>query len=355
MFNCKIIAVILAVLCVTTVSQSANVTFDGGDPDDSKPWTKPDNWDTGVIPGTLDSVFFDPSKFAVVDTEVPDISNLYVDNSSVLNITSWGLSLDRPSFFADLNVYYHAGTGYNGPGTGTSMQEGAILMSSGTFSCETLSVGWAGVGMLYFEGGEINCDTNMYVGYHPQARGTVFMSGGTMNIGGQLWINHNTNGCVFNVDEGILNVASDIYLGYNADKTGELNVSGGQVNANALIVGYDGIGKVSLTGGVMNISALAFGFGLGDTGYGSIDITEGIINYFGGDITATVDIWEIGGQLLAYGGTGDVLAVYDPCDNTTTVWAYPSAAYDPNNTMDMDMDGDVDIEDLRDFSGDWLK
>lgn len=279
-------------------------------------WNDVSNWfpDYNRLPGAGDVVLQNPIvgfPHPTIDSAVPDVG-WYRPGHAGFTV---GLRM-LPG--GSLNCIYEASLAHEA-GTQATLN---LKDGGGSFSCSAaINVGWLGTGKINLAaGGTVTSAGNTTLAWNTGSTGIVSMAGGMMNVGDSLWVSTFSSGGLFDMSDGELNVTNNIILGWDSGITGTMNIDGGVIDAGGLWVGYAGIGDIALNGGEINTSALAFGLGGGS---GSIDITEGIINYLGGDITETVEIWESLGNLKAYNGTGNVMSEWDSDTNITTIWAVP--------------------------------
>jgi len=158
---------------------------------------------------------------------------------------------------------------------------------------------------------------------------TLTIDGATLTVTVYAWPAYDANGWgVVNVESGgTLDIAQTFYLGNNGTIT--LNMNGGTVNAAGLRVGVGTADSlVNLDSGTVNVNSL----GVGSNGV--VDITGGTLNLIGGDRRGTVAGMTYDGDIVAYGGRGRVVAVYDtvsdPCQTIVTGTPDLTMAYDPN-------------------------
>jgi hypothetical protein len=151
---------------------------------------------------------------------------------------------------------------------------------------------------------------------HNDATGTVNMSGGTINISGDLRVGSTYIQTIEDPFEEILHPG-----------TGTLTMTGGLINvadSNSLVIGLDeSNGWVDLLGGTLMAGDLF----IGAPGSG-LNITEGML-IINGDKRDTVLGYMNGGLLNAYGGMSNALLQYDYDVRNlgkTTITAIPEPA-----------------------------
>ena len=92
--------------------------------------------------------------------------------------------------------------------------------------------------------------------------GTVSQTGGTINVGGELWVGQNNGNGIYNMSGGSLTASSYIAVG-RAGGTGVFNMNGGTINriegGNSIVVGsLGGNGTWNMNAGlVLNLGQLA--------------------------------------------------------------------------------------------------
>ena len=158
---------------------------------------------------------------------------------------------------------------------------------------------------------------------------TLTIEGATLTVTVYAWPAYDANGWgVIDVNTGgTLDVTQALYLGNNG--ICRLNMNGGTVNARSLRVGVGSADSVvNLNSG--NIDAN--GIGVGSNGL--VDITGGTLNLIDGDFRNSVTVMTYDGAIVAYGGRGRVVSVYDtvsdPCKTIVTGVQDLAVAYDPN-------------------------
>ena len=227
------------------------------------------------------------------------------------------LAVSNGGTITGVNTYL----GYNAGSSGTLTLDGAgtALNDSGS-----IYVGYGGTGTMALTNGATATATG---GLSIGANGSVTISGtgstlsGNAGVGGSLSI---ANGGTLNssgstIDGGIASVSgagttwnggSNFWVGYNG--TGTLNITkGGVVNSGYSYLGFyggsNGTVTVDGTGSTWNVSG--YSFYVGDTGTGTLNITDG----------GTVNYTTPGG-LVAFGfGGGSGIATVDGVGSTWTV------------------------------------
>ncbi|MHC4739673.1 MAG: hypothetical protein ACYS9Y_12280, partial [Planctomycetota bacterium] len=165
------------------------------------------------------------------------------------------------------------------------------------------------------------------------APSTLIIDGATLTVTVYAWPAYDPNGwCVIDVNSGgTLDIAQALFLGNNGIAT--LNMNGGTVKARSLRVGVGSADSlVNLGSG--NIDAN--GIGIGSNGL--VDITGGTLNLINGDfrgsISGGIAAMTYDGDIVAYGGRGRIVSVYDtvsdPCKTIVTAVQDLTMAYDPN-------------------------
>lgn len=205
--------------------------------------------------------------------------------------------------------------------------EPCILDNATGITVGPLAIGDGGAGeMIVRDGGGLTVDTWGAIGYNRSASLTI--EGGNITFDTYLAVgmNDDVEGSVFEftIKDGTVNVSGRFFHGLYFDGSHSSTV------------------RTRLYGGVLNADRVTLD-------YGTMDITEGtlIIN---GDRTGSVESWVSSGKITAYGGEGKIQYDYNVTNpGRTTVTA---AAPVPG---DMDDDRDVDIMDLKLFTGNWLE
>jgi len=146
---------------------------------------------------------------------------------------------------------------------------------------------------------------------------TLDMTGGTLSTGDWFILGYGSvNNGTFTISGGTADIGGDLYVGYNG--AGTLDMNGGTINVTATLkISQDLIGStgtVTLDGGTISSGAIIM------TSGGTMDITAGtlIVN---GDVTATVNTYIGNGWITAYGGGGTLNVDYNvsnPLKTTVT-------------------------------------
>lgn len=226
-------------------------------------------------------------------------------------------------------------------------------------------LGEAGVGAsgtIHMTGGTIESPHSFVVGYTAGATGTMTMtagtvtsnafvvglygdgdftmSGGTLDLASLLRVGEQTGKGIMNMEGGLVKAGQTVYVGYGGEAASVidvLNMTDGEIQTGDLNIGQYGLGRVDLFGGVININyyddedpededgldGLLFDM---DGGDGLLNLCGGILNWMYGDYTDEIAAFVNSGDIVAYDGTGTVIATYDINSDLTTVTAIPEPA-----------------------------
>ena len=233
-----------------------------------------------------------------------------------LNVTTGGYlqfgqtMMSRDGVDATINVdggeLYLQGSLQAGEGLSTPVAGGGatafVTVSSGSIYSTGLQVGQGSSGVVALSGGLINMNTN------PSGTNVY----GSLYMGGGAYSTKNSNGVstyyagtgTVNQTGGTMDVGREIYLGANS--AGIYNLSGGTLNhfggqSYSFYVGVNSTGTVNISGkGTANVGELAVGTDRGNGNANqpdpSLDPT-GIVNISGGNLN---------GQLLTVGNPDNV-------------------------------------------------
>jgi hypothetical protein len=265
-------------------------------------WNEPVNWDPNGVPTAADTA----------QINIPD-ANCLIDSS----VTAECMVLD---------VGYNKGPCYLNMTGGTltmsgnlqigrmADSNGVFIMSGGTLTSTNgrLWVGYNSSGTLIMTGGEMNIYNKIEIGRNANGNGVIYMQGGTMTFSGEptgtdLEIGNYGRGTVY-MTGGVLNVQDQIKL---------------------TMLNTTGVARLYLYGGTINASNLRdpaqiFGDPL-------MDIKEGTL-FLTGDDRTLVNDYINRGWIVAYDGLGIVDVNYAPDPNRTTVTGKrldPELAWDP--------------------------
>ena len=233
MFKKMTYLISLVLLLVQFQNASAQIMWTDGGPDHL--WSTVANWGSSNIPTALDSVSIDSPEDThceITDGITAECETLRVGNLSfITNLDISGGSLTAAGAYV---------------GVDNSSGHGILNISGGLFSSGALQIGWRGIG-------------------------TLNMTGGTVELSGNL-----------------------------------------------IVPGLTGTGTVNLNGGTINASDLRLTSDLG-----SLDITTGTL-VLNGDDTATIQTDIDNGRLTAYEGQGTLNVDYDVTNpGKTTLTATP--------------------------------
>jgi len=264
-------------------ARAVDVFWDGGVSDD---WSDPGNWNTATVPGTGDNAVVDNGLVSRITTDVSAvpgaIDNLFIDNASELEVATGGA----------LNVLNRTVVGSRVDTSGT------LTLSGGTLDV----------------GGEVAIGENGGFGTVNQTAGDFnFATGAALNAGFSLG---GTGTGVYNMQGGTLSqVGGDPdsplswnYIGRDADGNGTLNLSDGTISFGALTAlgGANGAtGTVNQTGGTFEVRDRQLV--LGDDGTG---IQSGVYDMSGGTLRVGDDLSVANGRnssgMLTISGTAAV-------------------------------------------------
>jgi len=128
------------------------------------------------------------------------------------------------------------------------------------------------------------------------------------------------------VDPGAeVTFGSHMWIGFNAGSNGIVLVNGGAVNVKGMFginfEGAGGVGSVLVNSGELNLDQLHPTQSLRGDG-ALLDIGEGTVNILG-DHVSVISSYVDSSRITAFGGSGEVIAVYDSTADLTTVTATP--------------------------------
>jgi len=226
------LAVFVLVFSLVGIATANRTWDDGGDPNEL--WSCPTNWSGDMVPGSGDIVTVGPKN------------------------PPWNVTIDSTisADFYDLRQRWST-----------------INMTGGTLDASSshgwMLIGWGngdpiGPAVLNLSGGTINAE-HMRIGDHRQ--GTVNMTGGTINIAGQLKI------CFFDT------------------ATGHLQLDGGTVNCGSFSMKTSGVATMDIAAGTMVVD---------------------------GDETTTIQGYITSGYITSYGGNGTVSIDYNVTNSGKT-------------------------------------
>jgi hypothetical protein len=158
----------------------------------------------------------------------------------------------------------------------------------------------------------LNVNSYLYMGSESGGdNGVINIDGGTLNIGtsGNGLVKVYDNGHVFNLNSGTVNVnTSTSWAGYfrmghvamTPDSVTTINIHGGTLNAEGIKLGYyykTGTHNLNMTGGTLNLAHLD----LSDADY-----TTSHVQFDGGTINISVELWVNNNSDLNKNGTMDM-------------------------------------------------
>jgi hypothetical protein len=209
--------------------------------------------------------------------------------------------------------------------------DGTVLLESGTIDADGSGsysevVGINSSGTLTVAGGldELTAGSGMLIGFNPGSTGTVWVTGGNLDVGGDTVIGYSGVGSLIQ-SNGIVSAAGE-FSGVVSGGQGLLAIAGGTniIGSVGLVVGYSvegGIGTVWLTGGTLLVTNQAGIYIF----TGSITQSNGVLDTFSESVGGTA-VYEAAGEgtLTMAGGTHVVglggLNVPDFAGSTGTVW-----------------------------------
>ena len=223
MFKKITFLILLALLMVQLESASAQIMWSDDGPDHL--WSTVANWGSGNIPTALDSVSIDApdnTHCEIQDGITAECETLRVGNAvSTTNLDISGGSLTAAGAYI---------------GVDSTLGHGILNVSGGLFSTSALQIGWRGIGTLNMTGGTVELSGNLIV---PglTGTGTVNLNGGTINA----------SDLRLTSELGTLNIT-----------TGTLVLNGDDTEAiqayidDGLLTAYEGQGRVNVDYDVMN-------------------------------------------------------------------------------------------------------
>jgi glycoprotein endo-alpha-1,2-mannosidase len=158
------------------------------------------------------------------------------------------------------------------------------------------------------------------VGDWSSTQDTLDMTGGSLTTGSWVVFGYGaSNNGIFTISGGTANLGDNLYIGLSG--AGTLTQTGGTIN----VTGTFGVAQLAGSTATANLNGGSISCGsFNMTSGGHVDITTGtlIIN---GDVTSAINGFVSGGQITAYGGNGTVNVSYDtPNAGKTTVTATPA-------------------------------
>lgn len=204
--------------------------------------------------------------------------------------------------------------------TGANWAGGGVPIST-----DTAFIAKDGAHALIEDGDNITLDY-LQIGKFTNTTSYLDMTGGIVNCT-RLYPAYGNYGAPINL---VTNFSGDAV--FNASYTienrygeWELNISDNAALTTPVFWSgrYGGHADINLSGGSLNITGSGNPLLLG-SGTMVMDITEGILTQ-AGNYVATYEAM-VGNQIIAYGGTGDVVVSYDSGADMTTVSAVPEPA-----------------------------
>lgn len=316
-------------------------------------WNVADNWNPAMVPTLAElvvpKIFAPPTKGPVIDSTVTgECHRIYGPQGGtgsapcLMQITGGSLTLN------DWRVNDNATSG-----------PGEVQMSGGTVNVirDHLHLGYRGQAVWTMSDGTINLVKNMYIAEEGTSKGTLNLSGGTINVGDYIGLGMRSEGNLY-MSGGTLNVTnfisqSDLAV---ASTKSEAVMYGGDITTRFLRIGRRGPGVWIMNGGTITLSEylvigeddllgdgyLEFNGGtitLGrpggtdliiNTNNGSrMNMTGSALMVIRGDATAYLDPLITDGRLVAYDGAGTIHVQYLSDINVTEVRAIHMFDPDP--------------------------
>lgn len=323
-------------------------------------WSDADNWSSGSVPGTADSVEISNSYDIIVDKSATighyydnspngsltigdgtssvtlgfsdssdgtfrlgsvaaaegEVFSLYIKNNATLAGTKTGdpFSIDKQviilGWAANSNVYTKVEAG------GTIKLNTPTFLSNYTVS--RLMIGGSGNAEMDVDGGTVDVG-NIMIANSPGSTGKVNVTSGIFKAKYMLSVGNLGGDASNEGPQGILNISggtvstAQLYAGQNALSSGSTGVSGKSVASGVInvtngtltassktLIGYSGDGELNVSGGSASLGSLKVGYA---QTHEKIKAT-GVINITGGTVTS--------GNAYLAGGTGE--------DTSTWVW-----------------------------------
>ena len=242
-------------------------------------WNDANNWSEDIVPTVYDTNAASPTFFnAAYDS---DAVTCLVTNDTGVGQLMCGFGGGGIIEIAS-GVHFQAGFSYGGEWTGIGFV--------------------AGPGTLIVDpGADFTCASHLWVGQGTADQGTVLINGGTLHIpNGQLGVSWNGIGGTNYIT---ITNGGALYLSQWSNQS----------------LGAPGSGAANI--GIMDIEANSM-----------VVVTNNIMG--------TLNILETNGQLIAFGGTGEIYPSYNPTLNITTIVGIPNSGVgtpqftlEPSNTV----------------------
>jgi hypothetical protein len=149
------------------------------------------------------------------------------------------------------------------------------------------------------------------------------VSGGTITTGNN-WsaVGYNNTAQMIVETGGTVNFGKEMLVGYNSSSVGTLDINGGTVNVTGDIrLGYTGgTGYVNVNSGVLNLNYWDAVNSI--KGSSVLNIENGMVT-INGDKRSEVTAYVTAEKIKAFGGTGQVVAVYGAIPGKTSITAIP--------------------------------
>lgn len=288
--NCLLVSrpagLALATACLTlclTSAHAADFGWDAGGGADTN-YNTAANWVGDVVPsGAGNNALIDTGNITIT-SDIPAIGILEVGrwfNPAAQLDHSAGVITTSASF----NIGFYGTATYNLTGTGSGVIGGdfnvgfgagngtATLNSSNTLSANFIGIANGTfndtidhpVGVLNLNGGTLSSSNGFFMAGTTGSSATVTQAGGTLNVGGELWVANRGTGS-FTQTQGTVNTNQWFVFSRFGGAKGTYTLSGGTVNAtqvggNVVLVSEGGTGAT----GTLNVSAGTFNVGDADT------------------------------------------------------------------------------------------
>ena len=224
---------LVSVLLLAGLTNSALAEWTGTVSSD---WYNAGNWTTGAVPASSDTTSIDspnPLTWPIIDGGTADTGQLrigYTANYEGELTVTGGATLN-------VNGELRIGRKSN---DGSGQAVGILYISGATTTinvADQIENGRHGHGTINMSGGYLHCDTVLQLAYRFDGTGTVYLSGGTIDLGGNP-------GIVVYGNDGVPDTALIDISG------GTLTLAGNQVSdieafiSDGIIIGYGGEGAV---------------------------------------------------------------------------------------------------------------
>ena len=361
---------------VSSVFGETTYWVGGSTTGDPNLWNVADNWDPVMLPTIANSDvanIFGPGGPLIDSTVSAECYRMYGPQNSTGSETCV-IQVTGGTF--DLYDWRFNDNADHGPGE--------VQMSGGTVSItrDHLHLGYRGEAVFTMSDGTLNITRDMYIAENGTATGTLNMSGGTVNVDGNILLGTRGKGYL-NMTGGTLNTTilsqcdiADAGLGSDVVMDGgDINVdrymrigrrgpgtwimNGGTITlAEALVIGEDdslGNGYLEINGGTITFGRDGYTDLLINSNNGSfVNMTGTGMMVIRGDAVDYVEELIADKKLKAYNGLGWFEVTYDVvADQTTIVSKVCSYAY--SVAADLNDDKQVDLYDFSVLAEAWLQ